>query len=99
LHSEVEGHNGGGLTVGLRTVVSAAFLVDLAAVRVHKVRLGELGWWLVRWGERWAFDSGTWVAAAGVVSGWDAACVEFGIGCCFGLECHLLQCIVEIRGI
>jgi hypothetical protein len=83
----------------LRTVISAAFLVDRAAVRVHKVCLGEFGWWLVRRGKGWALDSGTWVAAAGVVGGWDAACIEFGIGCCFGLECHLLHCVVEIRGI
>ena len=99
MHSEVEGHKGRRLTVGLRTVVSAAFLVYLAAVRVHEVRLGELGWWLVRRGERWTLDSGTWVAAAGVVGSWDAACVEFGIGCCFGLDCDLLQCVLEIRGI
>lgn len=99
MHSEVEGHEGRGLTVGLRTVVSAALLVYLAAVRVHKVRLGKLGWWLVRRGERWALDSGTWVAAAGVVGGCDAACVEFSVGCCFGLECDLLQCVVGIRGI
>lgn len=90
---------GGGFTVGLRTVVSAAFLVDLAAVRVHKVRLSELGWWHVRRGERWAHDSRTWVAAAGVVVGCDAACVEFSIGYCFGLQCDLLQCVVGIRGI
>ena len=99
MHSEVEGHEGGRLTVGLRTVVSAAFSVDFAAVRVHKVRLGKLGWWLVRRGERWAHDRGAWVAAAGIVGGCDAACVEFNIGCCFGLECDLLQCVVGIRGI
>jgi hypothetical protein len=90
---------GGGLTVGLRTVVPAALLVCLAAVRVHKVRLAEMGWWRVRRGERWALDSGTWVAAAGVVGGCDAACVEFSICFCFGLECDLLQCVVGIRGI
>jgi hypothetical protein len=98
LHSEVEGHEGRGLTVGLRTIVSAAFLVYLAAVRVHKVRLAELGWRHVRRGEGWAHDKGTWAAAAGVVVGCDAACVEFIIGCCFGLECDLLQCVGGIRG-
>jgi hypothetical protein len=90
---------GGGLTVGLWAVVSAAFSVYRAAVRVHKVRLGKLGWWPVRRGERWAHDSGTWVAAAGVVTGRDTACVEFSFGCCFGLECDLLQCVVGIGGI
>jgi len=85
--------------VGLRAVVSAAFLVCITAVRVHKVRLGELGWRLVRRGERWALDRGTWVTAAGVVGGCDAACVEFSIGCCFGLECDLLQRVMGITGI
>jgi len=83
----------------LRTVVSAAFLVYLAAVRVHKVRLGEFGWRLVRRGERWALDGGAWAAAAGVVGCFDAACVEFSIGCCFGLDCDLLQCVLEIGSI
>ena len=82
MHSGIEGHEGKrGLTVGLRTVVSAAFSVYSAAVRVHKVRLGKFGWWPARRGERWALDSGTWVAAAGVVGGCDAACIEFSIGC------------------
>jgi hypothetical protein len=89
----------GGLTVGLRTIVSAAFSVFLAAVKVHKVRLGELGWWHVRRGERWAHGRATWVAAAGVVGGWVASCVEFLIGRCFGLECDLLQGVVGIKGI
>jgi hypothetical protein len=98
-----EGRRKGKLTVGLRTVVSAAFSVFGAAVRVHKVRLSELARQHVRRGEGWALGRRTRVAAAGVVAGGHARRVEVSIGgcsCfCVRLEWDLVPGVVGSRGI